>query len=104
MQDGDPPTALYVANGMMALGVMRALADMGLSVPQDISIVSTDTVAGHYGIGPRLTRTEHPVADMLMEAVRLLQNRIDGGADAPPSRTVFAPSLVIGDSCAPVPR
>ena len=40
----DRPTALYVANGVMALGVMRALADLGLRCPQDISIASTDTI------------------------------------------------------------
>ena len=40
------PTALYVANGVMAIGVMRAIADLGLRCPAGISIASTDTIAG----------------------------------------------------------
>lgn len=98
----DRPTALYVANGVMALGVMRALDDLGLRCPQDISIASTDTIAGHGGIRPRLTRTEHPVAEMTAVAIRLLVERINGKDTSKPRTMVFAPSLVVGDSCAPL--
>jgi len=101
LRGDDRPTALYVANGVMALGVMRALADLGLRCPQDISIASTDTIAGHVGVSPRLTRTEHPVADMTTEAVRLLLERMNGSDTSKPRTIVFAPSLVVGDSCAP---
>ncbi len=102
LRGDDRPTALYVANGVMALGVMRALVDLGLRCPQDISIASTDTIAGHVGISPRLTRTEHPVAEMTTEAVRLLLGRINGDDTSKPRTVVFAPSLVVGDSCAPL--
>lgn len=101
LRGDDRPTALYVANGVMALGVMRALADLGLRCPQDISIASTDTIAGHVGVSPRLTRTEHPVADMTTEAVRLLLERMNGKDTSKPRTIVFSPSLVVGDSCAP---
>ena len=100
----DRPTALYVANGVMAIGVMRAIADLGLRCPEDISIASTDTVAGVGGIKPRLTRTEHPVADMTNEALRMLVDRIEGKIGGAPARyVVFQPALVVGDSCAPLP-
>ncbi len=102
LRGDDRPTALYVANGVMALGVMRALADLGLRCPQDISIASTDTIAGHVGVSPRLTMTEHPVAEMTTEAVRLLVDRINSKDEAKPRTIVFAPSLVVGDSCAPL--
>ena len=97
----DRPSALYVANGVMALGVMRALADLGLRSPEDISVASTDTIPGIGGLRPRLTRTEHPVTDMTNEALRLLVGRITHGAKAPPRHVVFQPALVLGDSCAP---
>ena len=75
----DRPTALYVANGVMALGVMRAIADLNLRCPEDISIASTDTISGIGGLKPRLTRTEHPDVEMTKEALRMLIDRIDGG-------------------------
>lgn len=100
----DRPTALYVANGVMALGVMRAMADLGLTCPEDISIASTDTIPGIGGLRPRLTRTEHPVNDMTNEALRLLVDRITHGKDAPPRHVVFQPALILGDSCGPAAR
>jgi LacI family transcriptional regulator len=51
---------------------------------------------------PRLTRTEHPVVDMTNEAVRLLVDRIRRGSDVEQRKVVFQPTLVVGDSCAPV--
>lgn len=98
----DRPTALYVANGLMALGVMRAVADLGLRCPEDISIASTDTIAGIGGLRPRLTRTEHPVVDMTNEAIRMLIDRIEGKLALPPRNVIFQPALVVGDSCAPL--
>ncbi len=100
----DRPTALYAASGVMALGVMRALADLGLKCPDDISIASTDTIPGIGALRPRLTRTEHPVTDMTNEALRLLIDRIARGSSAPPRHVVFQPALILGDSCSPSPR
>jgi LacI family transcriptional regulator len=95
----DRPTALYVANGVMAIGVMRAIADLGLRCPEDISIASTDTIAGMGGLKPRLTRTEHPVTDMTNEALRMLVDRIEGKVSLPARNIVFQPALVVGESC-----
>ncbi len=97
----DRPTALYIANGVMALGVMRALADLGLKCPEDISIASTDTIPGIGGLRPRLTRTEHPIAEMTNEALRMLIDRITRGNHPPPRHVVFQPALVLGESCGP---
>lgn len=101
LEQPDRPSALYIANGVMALGVMRAIADMGLKCPEDISIASTDTIPGIGGLRPRLTRTEHPVVDMTNEALRLLVDRIQRGANIEPRNVVFLPALVVGESCAP---
>lgn len=98
----DRPSALYIANGVMALGVMRALADLELRCPDDVSIASTDTIPGHAGLGPHLTRTEHPVAAMTSEALHLLLDRINRSTDPQPRTIVFQPKLVVGDSCSPV--
>jgi LacI family transcriptional regulator, galactose operon repressor len=95
------PTALYVANGVMALGVMRAIADLGLRCPEDISIASTDNIPGIRGLRPNLTRSEHPIIEMVNESVRLLMDRIKGGPITQKRKVVFPSALVVGDSCAP---
>lgn len=101
LRSPDRPSALYVANGVMALGVMRALAELDLKCPTDLSLASTDTIPGIGGLRPRLTRTEHPVAEMVSEAVRLLLERMQRGAGDEPRNIVFTPALVVGESCAP---
>ncbi|WP_202964727.1 LacI family DNA-binding transcriptional regulator [Inquilinus limosus] len=102
LQQPDRPTALYVANGVMVLGAMRAIVDLGLRCPEDISVASTDTIPGIGGLRTRLTRTEHPVDDMTSEALRMLVDRINHGVELPPRKVMFQPTFVLGDSCGPV--
>eukprot|EP01035_Chromulina_nebulosa_P006506 gene6506-8801_t len=73
-------TVIDVRAGLLS----RALADLRLKCPDDISIASTDTIPGIGGLRPRLTRTEHPVIDMTNEALRLLVDRINRGVTADP--------------------
>ena len=85
----DRPTALYVANGVMALGVLRAIADFGLKCPEDISVASTDNIPGIRGLRPPLTRAEHPIGNG-QRVVRLLMDRINRGAGRTPQRRLSA--------------
>ena len=102
LEQPDRPSALYVANGLMALGVMRAIADVGLRCPEDVSVASTDNIPGIRGLRPNLTRTEHPIIDMVNEAVRLLVDRMKRGEGVEARRVVFPSALIVGDSCAPL--
>jgi LacI family transcriptional regulator len=102
LEQPERPTALYVANGLMALGVMRAVADAGLRCPEDISVASTDNIPGIRGLRPNLTRTEHPIVDMVNEAVRLLVDRMKRADPVEARHVVFPSALVVGDSCAPL--
>ena len=85
----------------MALGVMRAIADLGLRCPEDVSIASTDNIPGIRGLRPNLTRSEHPIVEMVNELVRLLIDRIKRGDITQRRKVVFQSALVVGDSCAP---
>jgi LacI family transcriptional regulator len=80
---------------------MRAIADLGLRCPEDISIASTDNIPGIRGLRPNLTRSEHPIIEMVNESVRLLMDRIKGGPITQKRKVVFPSALVVGDSCAP---
>lgn len=96
----DRPMARHVANGLMALGVMRAVADLGRRGPGDISIASTDTIAGIGGLPSAAYADRASRVDMTNEAERMLVDRI-GKAILPPRNAIFQPALVVGDSCAP---
>jgi LacI family transcriptional regulator len=51
-----------------------------------------------------LTRTEHPIVDMVNESIRLLVDRIKQNYRQEGRTVVFQPALVVGNSCSPVSR
>ncbi|RYF44041.1 MAG: LacI family transcriptional regulator [Comamonadaceae bacterium] len=95
----DRPTAIFAANNLIAIGVMRAIADRRLRCPEDVSVVSIDDFAWANAFRPRLTTVAQPVAAMGEAAVRLLMGRIAGETPAEPRLEVMAPMLVVRDSC-----
>ncbi|VTU31845.1 LacI family DNA-binding transcriptional regulator [Variovorax sp. RA8] len=99
------PTAVFAANDLIAIGLMRAIADLGLRCPEDVSVVSIDDFAWANAFRPRMTTVAQPVAAMGESAVRMLLSRIDRSAAALPPRTeIMAPMLVVRDSCCAPPQ
>lgn len=77
-RDGVLPTALYVANLASCLGVLMALRESGLKVPQDMSIVTMDDHAVAAGVDPGITTVAMPHERMGAEAVHMLMGVRDG--------------------------
>lgn len=98
-----PPTGLFVAGNQMLIGVMRAVAALHLSCPKDVSIAAIDDFPWANAFTPRLTTVRQPIADFSANALRLLLHRITHGAATPYARLALEPSLVVRDSCAPLP-
>ncbi|MGN0779558.1 MAG: LacI family DNA-binding transcriptional regulator [Aristaeellaceae bacterium] len=79
-------TAVFCMSDMVAMGVIRALHDLGRRVPEDVSVFGFDgTEMGGYFI-PRLTTVEQPVDDIARESVRVLMDMMQN--DAPPADVV----------------
>ena len=101
----DRPTAMFAANNLIAIGMMRAIADAKLRCPEDISIVSIDDFSWANAFRPRLTTVAQPVAEMGETAMRLLLARLDGSATGEARTEVMTPTLLVRDSCcAPIPN
>jgi DNA-binding LacI/PurR family transcriptional regulator len=85
--------AVFAASDPMALGVLRALAEAGLSVPDDVAVVGFDDsdVARHTS--PPLTTVHQPVEEMGREMVRLLLARIAGQSED--LTAILQPELVV---------
>lgn len=69
---GKKPTAIFAANDHMAFGVMAELQDLGLKVPDDISVVGFDDTPGCQLVWPHLTTIKQPVQSMAYRAADLL--------------------------------
>ena len=93
------PSAIFVANNLMLIGVMRALAEAGVRVPRDISVCSIDDFPWAPAFQPSLTVVRQPIAEMAAGAFARLVGRLREEKPAPAEQHVFAPELVVRDSC-----
>lgn len=100
LQGGNRPTALFVADGLMAVGAMKALRRAGIRVPEDISLIGFDDTPWFELLDPPLTTIAQPVADLAEGAVQALLALLDGG---PPKNAFPVCQLVVRSSCAPPP-
>jgi len=73
-----PPTAIFAASDVTAFGVMDAVKDRGLRIPEDISVVGFDDVAAAGQSHPALTTVRHPVTEMGEAALQLLSDALNG--------------------------
>ncbi len=100
------PTALLAANDMQALAVMQACRTLGLSIPNDLSLIGFDDIEFSAHAWPPLTTVRVEKEDMGRLAIIRLQERLrvpDTAAEALPPVTVQMPvSLVVRQSCRPL--
>lgn len=91
----DLPDAVFVAGDQMAIAVLDTLRhELGLSVPQDVSVVGFDNVPQAAWASYELTTFEQPVEPMVEATVALLQGYLRE-SHTPPSRNVVVPGQLI---------
>lgn len=97
----DRPTALCCANDDIALGAMEAARELGIRVPEQLSVVGyDDTVIGRYN-DPPLSSIRQPTGEMGRMAVNLLLQLINGAPGE--VRTHFlSPELIVRKSSGPL--
>ncbi len=68
----DIPSAIFIANDIMALGVIKAIKEKGLSIPNDISIISFDDLNSSEWVDLNLTTVNAPRLEVAQNCVDLL--------------------------------
>ena len=71
-----PPSVIVTGNNLATIGVMRAVRELGLAVPDDLSLVGIDDFEWANLFEPRLTLVEQPCAELGRQAAALLVERI----------------------------
>lgn len=95
-------TAVFVANDQMALGVVKALADAGIRVPEDVSVVGFDDVPESQYYQPALTTVRLDFEEVGRLAVDRILDLMRGGQAGPLPRV--SPALIVRQSTAPPSR
>jgi LacI family transcriptional regulator len=73
------PTAFFADNDMIALGAVKAMTDMGIRVPEDVSVVGFDDLPFSSISAPPLTTLRVPKQEMGRVAVRRIAELIKTG-------------------------
>ena len=101
MESGAAFTAILVANDQMALGVLKALTDRGLRVPQDVSVVGYDDTQESRFYQPALTTVKQDFHQLGKEAVLRLLEMIQSETKQPTSSLMQSTLLVRKSTCPP---
>ncbi len=93
--DGERPTAIFCANDALALGLMDAAADRGLTIPDDLAVAGFDDVDGAALAKPPLTTVRIHKEALGETALALLAQGVADGTGEFPPRTVIPTELVV---------
>lgn len=89
-------TAVFAISDIMAIGAMRAIFDMGLNVPEDISIIGFDDIDYARYYKPALTTVRQPVVDMAEKSAELMIEAIE--SEASYEQHVFNTELMVRET------
>ena len=103
-----PPTAILSCSNQMTLGLMRALREMSIRCPDQVSIVGFDDFEWVENTNPRLTTVAQPTLEMGKQALRMLLRRMasfqkQGSNHEPEEVLKLKTHLCVRDSTAPPP-
>ncbi len=98
MSRPDRPTAIFAGNNFIAIGVLHALEDMNIRVPEDVAVVGFDDLPSAMVTFPFLTVVAQPALEMGRRAVELLVERIQHPGRHRVQDVVFPTELVIRKS------
>ena len=99
LQLPNPPTAIFASNDVMAFGVMEAARDLGLRIPDDVSIIGFDDIPQSSSVNPPLTTVKQPLQEMGRVATQVLMECVREGRPCQ-TLTELPTELVIRQSCA----
>jgi LacI family transcriptional regulator len=94
----EPPTAVFAASDMMAIGAIRAAQAAGLSVPGDVAFVGFDDIDIAPLLNPTLTTVRQDKVGLGLTAARAIVDLIENPDGTPPARTLPV-ELVVRSSC-----
>ena len=100
----DPPTAIVAAGDTLALGALRALRGCGLTVPDDVALVSFDDPASGDLLDPPVTALSSHAAELGGRSAGLLLEALAGRLEGEPISARISLELIVRRSCGCSPR
>jgi len=92
------PSAVFVCNGVMTLGVLEAFEEMSIRCPEDIALATFDDLPGGSTLHRRLTTVVQPSYEIGSRAATILMDRVEGKLTGASLIVRIAPTLTLGES------
>ncbi|MBA8826441.1 LacI family transcriptional regulator [Saccharopolyspora lacisalsi] len=95
------PTAVFCANDLLALGLLQAVFDAGMRVPEDLAIVGYDDIEFAEAAAVPLTSVRQPAVRIGTTAAEMLLSETEGEPDHAHESIVYQPELIVRRSTLP---
>jgi LacI family transcriptional regulator len=95
----EPPTAIYCCNNRMTIGMLKAIQEQGLKIPEQISVIAFGDSAQWELVQPRLTLITQSLKRIGVETAAILKNRLVMEDVFESKNIVIRPDLLIRGSC-----
>lgn len=97
------PTAVFAANDLIAIGVLKELKEMNKKMPEDVALVGFDNIQASSAVEPQLTTISQPIEELGRVSVNSLEKLIKrkqtkGQSDEKPIRKVLDTELIVRSS------
>lgn len=93
------PTAIVCYNDQLAIQVINFVKEIGLKIPEDLSIIGVDDYQFSKFINPRLTTIRHPQEKMGLDAGKMIIDMIN---KQPVTSKIYEPEMIKRDSVRPI--
>ncbi len=87
--------AVFAMNDLLAIGVLHALQDEGVAIPDDVAVAGFDDIAMAGHLSPPLTTIDPGMREIVDTAIRLLLGRIDGSRTGEGEEFLAPPTLIV---------
>jgi len=101
-ENAEPPTAIFYFNDNLAIQGYKALAELQIQVPEEISVLGFDDHNNAAIVSPPLTTFAHPKYDLGRWVAKILIDEIENDFNRLPMKLVFEPKLITRGSVADI--
>nr|BFE77489.1 hypothetical protein GCM10020093_000900 [Planobispora longispora] len=98
LSEGDLPDAVFCANDLLALGMLRGLMHAGVRVPDDIALIGYDDIDFAAASAVSLTSIRQPTYQLGRVAAELLLDECDNPGTHAHQQIMFQPELIVRES------
>lgn len=92
------PTAICVANDLMAIGLLRSFDEHKILIPDNIAIIGMDNIDLTYRLQPKLSTISIAQGEIGRKAAEIIYQRIKGFSFDKPQKIIFEPRIIVRES------